>query len=107
MMPRKSPSGSLAPYYYMGGELYPLKYGSFFADKARLLSVMQAEEAFILQSPGKHNRRVWIDLYETHMDGDMICALAEHIGSISEKILKLGLVGCSFISRRKLIRQFI
>jgi hypothetical protein len=29
----KSPSGSLCPYYYMGSELHPLHYGSYFDDK--------------------------------------------------------------------------
>jgi hypothetical protein len=31
----RSPSGSICPYYYMGGELHPLKYGSYFKDKEK------------------------------------------------------------------------
>ena len=56
-MLRKSPSGSLCPYYYMGGELHPLKYGSYFDKKEELLSVMKAEEEFILKSAGQNMDR--------------------------------------------------
>ena len=40
-MLKTSPSGSLCPYYYMGGELHPLKYGSHFDRKEELLAVMK------------------------------------------------------------------
>ncbi len=94
-MPTQSPSGSACPYYYMGGELHPLKYGSFFSDKARLFEVMKAEEEFILRSPGEGNRRIWIDLYETRLDGEVARALALHLQAIERKIRKLCFVGCS------------
>jgi len=58
----KSPSGSICPYYYMGGELHPLKYGSYCCDKEKLFTVIKAEEDFILKSSGQNNRRIWIDL---------------------------------------------
>jgi hypothetical protein len=32
-----SPGGSLCPYYYKGGELHPLKYGSYLRIKASCL----------------------------------------------------------------------
>ncbi|WP_084388720.1 hypothetical protein [Fusibacter sp. 3D3] len=54
-MLNKSPSGSLCPYYYMGGELHPLKYGSYFNEKELLLSIMEEEEQFILNSTGRKN----------------------------------------------------
>ena len=41
-MINKSPSGSLCPNNYKGGELHPLKYGSYFADKSKLFIVMKA-----------------------------------------------------------------
>lgn len=94
-MPNKSPSGSACPYYFMGGELHPLKYGSFFKDRERLLSVMKAEEEFILRSPGEKNRRIWIDLYETRLDGEAARAFAAHLQAIEHKILRLCFVGCS------------
>jgi hypothetical protein len=104
-MPDKSPSGSACPYYFMGGELHPLKYGSFFSDREQLLSVMKAEEAFVLRSPGQHNRRIWIDLYETRLDGEAVRALAAHLRAIEPKILKLCFVGCSFLGAFRLRRQ--
>lgn len=104
-MMSKSPSGSLCPYYYMGGELHPLKYGSFFTDKNRLLEVMKAEEKFVLASSGQYNRRIWIDLYETQLDDEVINALVLHIKAIRQKIFKLCLVGCSFSDKRKIKTQ--
>ncbi len=104
-MPTQSPSGSACPYYFMGGELHPLKYGSFFSDRARLLEVMKAEEEFILRSPGQRNRRIWIDLYETRLDGEAARALAAHLQAIEHKILKLCFVGCSFFGAVRLRRR--
>ena len=104
-MPTKSPSGSACPYYYMGGELHPLKYGSFFSDRERLLSIMKAEEEFILRSPGQKNRRIWIDLYETRLDGEIARALAAHLKAIEPKIQKLCFVGCSFLGALRLRRR--
>ncbi|MDR0285831.1 MAG: hypothetical protein LBI33_13225 [Propionibacteriaceae bacterium] len=100
----KSPSGSLCPYYYLGGELHPLKYGSYFDRTAELLAVMQAEEAFILASPGSGNRRIWLDLCETRLDDEVVGALVAHLHAIKPKTHKLCLVGCSAWGRRRIIR---
>ncbi len=102
---QKSPSGSLCPYYFQGGELHPLKYGGFHGDEARLLAVMQAEEAFILRSARAHNRRIWIDLYETRLTGGVLDALAAHIQHIEGKIGRLCLVGCGVASRWRFKRR--
>ena len=101
-MLKKSPSGSLCPYYFMGGELHPLHYGSYFNDKKRLFEIIRAEEDFILSSSGTNNRRIWIDLYETTLDGEVIDFLVNHLKVIRHKIFKLCLVGCSFSGRQKL-----
>ena len=101
-MLKKSPSGSLCPYYYMGGELHPLKYGSYHKDKTRLFEVIKAEEEFILHSSGTNNRRIWIDLYETALDNEMIIVLIDHLKTIRHKIFKLCLVGCSPRDIRKI-----
>ena len=106
-MLNKSPSGSLCPYYYKGGELHPLKYGSCFNSRSKLFEVMKAEEAFILKSPERHNRRIWVDLYETKLDDAVINALAAHIKAIQEKILRLCFVGCSPFSARKINKQIV
>jgi len=102
----KSPSGSLCPYYYMGGELHPLKYGGFFKDKAKLFATIQAEQEFILKSSGQNNRTIWIDLYETNLDEEVIDALAEHIKAISHKIFKICLVGCSWSKEQRIKKVF-
>ena len=102
MILKKSPSGSLCPYYYMGGELHPLKYGSFFEDKARLFDIVRAEEAFILTSSGLSNRRIWVDLYETVIDDEVAEFLTKHFKTIEHKIRKLCLVGLSSSGRRKI-----
>ena len=101
----KSPSGSLCPYYYMGGELHPLKYGSFFEDKKKLFAIINEEEEFILGASGNHNRRIWIDLYETRLDNEVIEKLVLHITNIDPKIFKLCLVGCSAFSKYKIIKK--
>lgn len=101
-MLKKSPSGSLCPYYYMGGELHPLKYGSYFTNKKELFAIIKAEEDFILSSPGTNNRRIWIDLYETNLDDEVIDCLVTHLQVIRHKILKLSLVGCSVKDKRRI-----
>ena len=78
----KSPSGSLCPYYYLGGELHPLKYGNYGTDHQRLRAVMMAEQEFILASPGTQNRRVWVDLYQTVLDDVSILMLVDHLRTI-------------------------
>lgn len=91
----------------MDGELHPLKYGSYFKDKEKLFAVINAEEDFILKSPGQRNRRIWIDLYETKLDDEVIDVLAAHIKAIRTKIFKLCFVGCSVFDRIRLKRKMI
>ncbi|MDP4093911.1 MAG: hypothetical protein Q8920_11175 [Bacillota bacterium] len=89
----------------MGGELHPLKYGSYYDNKDMLFAVMKAEEEFILKSPGQNNRRIWIDLYETTLDNEVIENLVLHIKTIHNKINKLCFVGCSFIEKYKIKKR--
>lgn len=95
-MLKKSPSGSLCPYYYMGGELHPLHYGSYHDSKKSLFEIIDAEEAFILKSSGKNNRNIWIDLYETNIDDELIDKLISHFIAIKHKTHRLCLVGCNY-----------
>lgn len=104
-MPVKSPSGSTCPYYFMGGELHPLKYGSCFSDGQKLLRLMKTEEEFILGQPGSHYRRIWIDLYETRLSSDAIRALAKHIQAIEPTVYRLCFVGCPRIGAWRIRRQ--
>lgn len=100
-MLRKSPSGPLCPYYYKGGELHPLHYGSYQDDMAALSDIIDAEEAFILSSMS--GRYVWIDLYETHLTEAMTRRLAGHIAAITPKVSKMALVGCPKKDFRRLV----
>ncbi|MCE5344190.1 MAG: hypothetical protein LLF96_11495 [Eubacteriales bacterium] len=69
------------------------------------MAVMKAEEDFILLSPGRKNRRIWIDLYETNLTDDVIEALLSHLQKIDEKVFRLCLVGCSLLKREKIARK--
>jgi hypothetical protein len=90
----KSPGGSTYPYYYKGGEIHGLKYGSFFSDEQRLFAVMDAEEAFIRQRPARLFR-AWVDFYETAISDKVVAKFLEHTQSISDQLVKLAIVGCS------------
>jgi len=89
----------------MGGELHPLKYGSYFKNKDELFAIMKAEEEFIIKSSGQNNRRIWIDLYETSLDNEVIENLVLHIKTIRSKIYRLCLVGCSLADRHKIKKK--
>lgn len=104
-MLKKSPSGSLCPYYYMGGELHPLKYGSYFDNKKQLFEIINAEEEFILKSSGTNNRRIWIDLYETTVDDEVAEVLVRHLQAIRHKVFNLCLVGCSPTAQREIKKK--
>ncbi|MBN1499789.1 MAG: hypothetical protein JW982_06535 [Spirochaetes bacterium] len=105
-----SPSGSLCPYYYLNGELHPLKYGSFRKDREKLFAIIKAEEEFIQQSAGLKNRLIWIDLYKTDLTPEVMYNLVIHIYNIRLKISKLCMVGCSIMKRhavKKLMKKYI
>ena len=65
MLLQKSPGGSVYPYYYKGGTLLGLHYGSFFKDEEALLARMRAEEQFITNSV--RQTPLWIDFYKTKL----------------------------------------
>lgn len=102
-MLKKSPSGSLCPYHYKGGELQPLHYGSYHDDLVRLFEVMDAEEVFILQSHG--GRKVWIDLYETDKTAVFYEKLTSHLATIGHKLFKLALCGCTWKDQRAITKR--
>ncbi|TYP72031.1 hypothetical protein [Paenibacillus methanolicus] len=88
----KSPGGSLYPYYYKGGEIHCLKYGSFYRNKDSLVALMKEEEDFIL---GKKRRmRIWVDFYKTNVTNEVIAEFVESICRIAPSISKLSIVGC-------------
>ncbi|MBT2288325.1 STAS/SEC14 domain-containing protein [Paenibacillus albidus] len=87
----KSPGGSIFPYYYKGGEIHCLKYGSFHSNSESLFSLMKAEEAFIL---GQHRRlAIWVDLYETQLTREVMLEFADNLIRLQSRIRKLAIVG--------------
>ncbi len=101
-MNTESPGGSMFPYYYKGGELYCLKYGSFFADEDSLIALMKAEEDFI--SRRNQQLRIWVDFYETQLTNRVAVEFMESICRLRHHIVKLALVGCSARDRWRLKR---
>jgi len=102
-MNEKSPGGSMFPYYYKGGEIHCLKYGSFFADEEALMAVMKAEEDFI----ARRNRSlsIWVDFYETQLTDAVMLKFMESMKRLSTRIVKLAIVGCSSRDRRRMKRM--
>ena len=83
-----------SPYYYKGGEIFGLHYGSFFSDEAALLDLMRAEEDFMARS---HQRlRLWIDFYETRLTDRILVEFAKSMDRLQAHIIKLAIVGCSW-----------
>ncbi len=106
MVLRKSPAGSIFPYYYKGGELLGLHYGGFFADEGGLLKRMQGEEEFITTTI--RSTPVWIDFYETKLTDKIMLEFTGSILRLQRHITRLAIVGCSFrdkVRLNKLIKK--
>lgn len=99
MMIVKSPGGSIFPYFYKGGEIHCLKYGSFHTDSEGLFHLMKEEEAFI---KGQSRRlAVWVDFYETKLDDRVMHEFAGNLDRLQSRINKLAIVG-TFLDRHRL-----
>lgn len=100
---KKSPGGSTFPYYYKGGEIHALKYGSLSDNAEKLIALMDAEEAFIKGMPNRR-LRVWVDFYESSISERILDRFTEQIGSLGEQIVKLAIVGLSGRDRHRMKR---
>ena len=100
---KNSPGGAYFPYYYKGGELFGFHLGSFGADEEGAIARMKAEEIFFIQQ----NRSIgmWIDFYHTKLTDRVIGEFVEVMEHISNRVPKLGLVGCSLIDRWRITRH--
>lgn len=95
----KSPGGSIYPYYYKGGALHCLKYGSFREDSEALFELMRAEEGFIKM---QHKRLpIWVDFYETQLTKNVRSEFIYNIERLKLNIHKLAIVG-SYPTRKKI-----
>lgn len=90
----KSPGGSLFPYYYKGGELHCLKYGSFHSNEDALFTLMKEEESFIISKNRRLN--IWVDFYETQITDSVLIKFIENISRLQNHTIKIAIVGFSF-----------
>jgi hypothetical protein len=100
MVVEKTPGGSLFPYYFKGGEILGLHYGSFFSNEAALLDRMKAEEEFIVKA--SRSLPTWIDFYETKLTDHLIIEFLRSVNRLQKHITKLAIVGCSAKDKRRL-----
>ena len=103
MVLQKSPGGSAYPYYFKGGTLLGLHYGSFFKDEEALLARMQAEEQFITDSV--RQSPLWIDFYQTRLTGNILLEFSNSILRLQKHITKMAIVGCTFWDKRRLMNS--
>ncbi|PWW45509.1 MULTISPECIES: hypothetical protein [Paenibacillus] len=99
----KSPGGSLFPYYYKGGEIHCLKYGSKYKKYEELFELMRLEEEFIFKANKK--LKIWIDLYETSTTEVVLQELVNNLNNLNGYVKKISFVGLSSISKWKLKRK--
>ena len=99
----KSPGGSAYPYYFKGGTLLGLHYGSFFNEEAALLARMCAEEQFITDSV--RQSPLWIDFYQTRLTDNILLEFSNSILRLQKHITKMAIVGCSFWDKRRLMKS--
>jgi len=104
MLLQKSPGGSVYPYYYKGGTLLGLHYGSFFKDEEALLARMWAEEQFITNSV--RQTPLWIDFYETKLTDRILDEFSSSMLRLQKHLTRLAIVGCSFWDKRRLMKLF-
>jgi hypothetical protein len=102
MLLKKSPGGSIFPYPYKNGELYGLHLGSFGTDEDALIARMRAEALFFNEQ--KRSLGIWMDFYQTRMTDKVIGELIAFLLFTHTHVLKLGLVGCSSLDRRRINR---
>ncbi|WP_408894719.1 hypothetical protein [Paenibacillus taichungensis] len=99
----KSPGGSIFPYYYKGGEIHCLKYGSKYRKYDELFELMRMEEEFIFKANKK--LKIWIDLYETSITEMVLQELVNNINNLNGYVKKISFVGLSSTSKWKLKRK--
>jgi hypothetical protein len=103
MQAKTSPGGSIFPYYYKGGELFGIHFGSFFSNEDRLITLMKAEAIFF--SSQNRSMGVWIDFYQTKLTQCVLQEFIEFVQQIQTCTTKLGIVGCAWIDRWKINRR--
>jgi predicted HTH transcriptional regulator len=96
----KSPGGSIYPYYYKGGEIHCLKYGSKYKNEEKLFELMKEEEVFIFNTNKK--LKIWVDMYKTTITNRVLQELTNNVYNLKDHIDKLSFVGLSGINTWRL-----
>lgn len=105
MVLKKSPGGSIFPYYYKNGELFGAHYESFAGKEKGLLERMKAEEEFFIQ---QHRALpYWVNFYGTRLTSPVLDEFTDSLSRLQKYIPRLAIVGCSLIDQWRLeqIRQ--
>ncbi len=102
MVSKKSPGGSIFPYYYKNGELFGAHYESFASREAELLELMRAEEEFIIKQ--NHPLPYWVNFYGTKLTDKVLCEFIKSTSRMRRYIPRLAIVGCSWLDRWRLGR---
>jgi hypothetical protein len=97
LLSKKSPGGSLFPYYYKNGELFGAHYESFETREQDLLALMKDEEEFM----GKQNHPLpyWVNFYGTKLSSTIASEFMQSMKRLTRFIPKLAIVGCSFFEK--------
>lgn len=100
MSSKKSPGGSVFPYYYKNGELFGAHYESFAGKEQGLLERMRAEEQFLIEQ--NHPLPYWVNFYGTRLTPTVRNEFIQSVGRLQRYIPKLAIVGCSVVDRWRL-----
>ncbi|HTP10828.1 MAG TPA: hypothetical protein VMP08_21390 [Anaerolineae bacterium] len=97
MITKKSPGGSIFPYYYKNGELFGAHYESFASNEEDLLELMKAEEKFLVDQ--NHPLPYWVNFYGTRLTDRVLSEFIQSINRAHRYIPKLAIVGCSLLDQ--------
>ena len=102
MVTKKSPGGSIFPYYYKNGELFGAHYESFAGREDELVKRIRAEEEFLVAQ----NRALpyWVNFYGSRMTGEVLGEFIQSVARLQRYLPKLAIVGCSAVDRWRLER---
>lgn len=102
MLSKKSPGGSIFPYYYKNGELFGAHYESFASREADLLRLMQAEEEFLIKQ--NHPLPYWVNFNGTRLTEKVLSEFIQSINRVQRYMPRLAIVGCSWVDQWRMKR---
>ena len=103
MISKKSPGGSVFPYYYKNGELFGAHYESFASREEALLELMKAEEEFLIKQ--NHPLPYWVNFYGTRLTDKVLSEFIQSMNRVQKYIPRLAIVGCSPLDKWRVRRM--